>query len=183
MNITKVTTEVYNWDAAINLSKEQAVKFAKDVLELCGETLSNAKKDYPVKDKSIKNALKSMPPVTYVTDKPDIATYDIFMDDAKLRFEELIQSYSKSLLFAMDLSSSGWRMPTIVDVINNQNALYKHYGDDLYNLYFWTNAKGSEDKTQKCVSFEKATEGTSTFKYHVHQRDKSLEASLMLIRD
>lgn len=58
MNITKVTTEVYNWDAAINLSKEQAVKFAKDVLELCGETLSNTKKDYPVKDKSIKNMVR-----------------------------------------------------------------------------------------------------------------------------
>jgi hypothetical protein len=173
MNITKITTEVYNWDAAINLSREDAIKFAKDILELCGETFSTTIKEYsPV-----------IKPVQYALKDPTTKSYDIFSNEEKIQYVDAKQNYAKSLVYSMDLASLGWRMPTIVDVINNQHTLYKQYGEELFSLFFWTNSKGTVTKTQKCVSFEKSTTGNTAFTYHVHDHDKSIESTLLLVRD
>ena len=95
MNITKITTEVYNWDAAINLSREDAIKFAKDILELCGETFSTTIKEYsPV-----------IKPVQYALKDPTTKSYDIFSNEEKIQYVDAKQNYAKSLVYSMDLAS------------------------------------------------------------------------------
>lgn len=118
MNITKIEKEVYSWDAAVDVSRDAAIKFAYDILAVC-----DVNPLQPIKGKNNIVTLLELDLLNNIKD-----------GNLKYKFIDRLETYDDALQYSKD----GWRIPTPVDILNIRYKLYDILGDKLFTLNLWT---------------------------------------------
>lgn len=113
MKITK--NEKYNWDAGIDVSREDAIKFAHNILSLCD--------------------VKSCNDNDNIIDLLELDLLNNIKDgNLKYKFIDQLETYDDALGYWKD----GWRLPVNVDILNIRDKLYDILGDKLFTFSLWS---------------------------------------------
>lgn len=158
MNITKITKDVYSWDAAVDVSRDAAIKFAYDILSFC-----DVNPLQPIKGDE-----------TYTIKSINLLDLNVKHGNIKYKFIDQLETYGETLEHCTD----GWRLPTLVDVLNVRNELEQIFGHVLYSLKIRINLQDVNPGSSSYVCFDRFFP-----KYEIHTIAKTEKQPFLLVKD
>jgi len=170
MNINKITTELYNWDAGINVSKSETIKFANELLALC-----NGEEDCKVPTVNI-DTIKSCKDNDNIINILELDVINNIKDgNLKYKFIDQLESYDDALKYAVD----DWRIPANVDILNIREKLYNILGDKLFTFSLWSYVSAPYIGYRTSVAFSKTND---TIHYNITRNPEKYN-KVILVRD
>ncbi len=170
MNINKITTELYNWDAGINVSKTDTIKFANELLALC-----NGEEDCKVPTVNIDTIKSCKDNDNIIKLSESDAINNITDGNLKYKFIDQLESYDNALTYAVE----GWRIPANVDILNIREKLYNILGEKLFTFSLWSYVSAPYIGYRTSVSFSKTND---TIHYKITRNHEKYN-KVMLVKD